>query len=153
MTPELSTAPSQARTLQPSSAPPIDSAIPSLGWPIALIGLLAVAALVLKRRRQGQGQWVKLLETTNLGPKRSLVVVQLGTETVLLGTSEAGIVLLKSGLQRPAPAPVAHLVPEPPGMLKKELNGAQAFDELLAESVEDQELRQKLSDGLRARVS
>jgi flagellar biogenesis protein FliO len=109
---------------------------------LVLIGLLAVGALILSRRHRRQGQWIRVLETTSLGPKRSLVVAQLGAEAVLLGISEAGIVLIKSGLQRAEPNEPPQLPPVPA-----------KFEDLLAESAEDQELRRKLGAGQQARVS
>ncbi len=132
---------------------PIPEPSLQVGWPIALIGALAVTALLLTRRRRRQGRWVKVLETTSLGPRRSLVVAQLGGETVLLATSEAGITLLKAGL---TPEPVAEPTPSPspvpPGLFQRTTHEA-AFEDLLAESAEDQELRRKLAAGQPARVS
>jgi hypothetical protein len=60
---------------------------------------LAVAAYVLARRRKGAAvdRHIQIVETASLGPKRTLVMARIGGETLLLGTSEAGITLLKSG--------------------------------------------------------
>jgi flagellar biogenesis protein FliO len=113
---------------------------------------------------------VQVLETTALGPRRSLVLARLGDELLLLGSSEAGISLLRTqpaGAEE-APAPVAHpggaqLPPqaasgrEPPpalaGLVARLRRARPAtpdprpFDSLLAESAEDQELRRKLARG------
>jgi hypothetical protein len=60
---------------------------------------LAVAAYALARRRKGAAvdRHIQIVETASLGPKRTLVMARIGGETLLLGTSEAGITLLKSG--------------------------------------------------------
>jgi hypothetical protein len=51
---------------------------------------------------------IQILETASLGPKRSLVVARVGEETLVLGTSEAGITLLKtSGEGMAAALPMA----------------------------------------------
>jgi flagellar biogenesis protein FliO len=66
----------------------------SIAIPVVALILLAVVAVVLGRRRKGQGQLVRVLESTSLGPKRSLVVAQMGNETLLIGSSESGLCLL-----------------------------------------------------------
>jgi len=132
-----------ARTLQPVTPMPVDAGTVSFGWPVALIALLGIAALVLSKRKRKAGRWIQVLETQSLGPKRSLVVAQLGTETVLLATSEAGITLLKSGLQRAEVEAASVYAPKLDAQ----------FEDLLSESLEDQELRQKLAAGQQARVS
>jgi len=140
----------------------------SLVAPAVALAALAAAALVLRRRRRAPARRVEVLETTSLGPKRSLVLARLGDEILLLGASEAGIHLLR---KRPAPlgdealeearpgepdrppllpAPLTGLVerlrrarPGPPGI---------PFDALLGESAEDLELRSKLARGQRGSV-
>jgi flagellar biogenesis protein FliO len=141
----------------------------ALAAPIVLLAGLAAAALVLQRRRRPAGRRVEVLETTSLGPKRSLVLARLGDELLLLGASEAGIHLLhtRPAGHGPAPEPAPELeleavpAPEPrregpPALgglvarLRKARPGAApppAFDALLAESAEDQELRRKLARG------
>ena len=138
----------------------------ALALPAALILALGVAAVLLSRRRRTPGRRVQVLETTSLGPKRSLVLARLRDEVLLLGASEAGITLLRAqpaaeaGLEaapepdedgdgdaadRPAPALqglVARLRLARPGSRP----GA-GFEALLAESAEDQELRRKLARG------
>src|ERR1700712_3889348 len=93
--PQTTVALTAAHPLEIAEAPSLH-----LGMPVVFLGLLAVTALVLTRRKKRGGQWVKVLETTSLGPKRSLVVAKLGDETVLLAISEAGITLLKGGIVR-----------------------------------------------------
>lgn len=116
---------------------PIPEAQPHLAAPLAVIGLLAIAAFVFARRKKKQAGWIQVLESTSVGPKRSLLVAQVGDETVLLGSSEAGITLLKAGLTRTVPA----VATEP------------SFEDLLTESAEDQALRIKLAAGQQVQVS
>jgi len=63
--------------------------------PILLLAGVAFAALKLSRRRRQLGRHVRILETTTLGPRRSLIVAKVGNETLLLGASEAGISLIQ----------------------------------------------------------
>jgi len=184
---DTSTSPSPARASPGSGRAGAALTLPrggldagALAAPIVLLAGLAAAALVLRRRRHPAGRRVEVLETTSLGPKRSLVLARLGDELLLLGASEAGIHLLHT---RPAGAPAKELAPaldapdlapdlapeltpaharaaaarEPPptlGGLVTRLRRARpgaapapAFDALLAESAEDQELRHKLARG------
>ena len=153
------------------------SAFPSVATvagPLALLLALAAAALVLSRRRRAPARRVQVLETTSLGPKRALVLARLGDEVLLLGASEAGISLLRTqpaGTANAAPAafapaetlparprePAAALVDLAsrlvPGRRRADAPApSPAFDALLAESAEDQELRRKLSRGLAGSV-
>jgi|GEM_PF-3282105 len=74
----------------------------AVGVPAAFLALLAVAAYGFSRRRRGSlPRHIEILETTSLGPKRSLICARIGDETVILGSSEAGITLLRGG-QGPA---------------------------------------------------
>lgn len=135
---------------------------------LALVGLAGLT-LTLRRRKMLQGsRYIEVLETAGLGPRRSLIVVRMGEETLLLGSSEGGITLLKSQAAdlRPAPslAPAPDMTPsEAPaaktlpafinllGFRRKE-EPTPSFESLLAESPEDQELRRKLASGLGARA-
>jgi flagellar biogenesis protein FliO len=131
--------------------------------PALVLAALAIVALFLARRRRAPGRRVMVLETTSLGPKRSLVLAQLEDEVLLLGSSEAGIQLLKirpadelteapEGLSAPR---ARHL--EPPQALKGLVarlrrarpvpQSLEDFDDLLSESSEDQDLRAKLARG------
>lgn len=64
--------------------------------PAILLAVLAVAAyLFARRRRVLVPRTIEIVETASLGPKRALVVAKVGDETLILGSSEAGITLLK----------------------------------------------------------
>ena len=180
---------------------------------LLLLGLGA-AAYFFARKRATVPRFVRIMETASLGPKRSIVVAQINGETMILGTSEAGITVLQARVEPnvaslaaaavasiAAPAPVAAaapatsstaidatlaiddfdfpdtgaaspdagLIPEADvddsmpaqgGLLArlfrrgKPANESEFhnFEELLEDSVEDQELRHKLSLGLAGRV-
>jgi len=128
--------------------------------PALLLVGLGAAALVLARRRRAPGRRVVVLETTSLGPKRSLVLAQLEGEVLLLGSSEAGIQLLKAcpaDELAEAPAPAHGRRAGAPAALKGLVDRLRRtrpaprpledFDDLLAESSEDQDLRAKLARG------
>lgn len=149
---------------------PADRGLDGLILPVAALLALAVAALLATRRRQQAPRLVRVLETTGIGPKRALVVAQIGDEVMVIGSSEAGLQLLAArpaGLEPQAAAPARlQAVPDPApaaapvrgavlGLLSR-LRGARpatpgqaapAFDALLAESTEDLELRRKLALG------
>ncbi len=119
-----------------------------------LLAGLAAGAFALTRRRTRHTRMVELVESTSIGPRRSLVVARLGEELLLLGSSEAGIALLST---TPAPPRLA-AAPAPPaegrgfGLLARlrlapQRAPAPAFDSLLSESLEDVELRRKLASG------
>lgn len=96
--------PVEAATAAAAARPPLASEVPSdLSSPAGGTGLvlaagvlaaLAAAAWFARRRRTSQGRLVQVLETTSLGPRRSLVLATLGERTLLLGASEAGITML-----------------------------------------------------------
>lgn len=85
-----------------NSAPSADSARSeaqpqgSSSWGLGLGAVLALGAgaLFAVKRRARSPRIVNIVETAALGPKRSLVIAKVGSETLLLGTSEAGISLL-----------------------------------------------------------
>jgi flagellar biogenesis protein FliO len=132
--------------------------LPTGLWAAALLlAGLAATSFALTRRRTRRIRMVEVLESTSIGPRRSLVVARLGDELLVLGSSEAGIALLTT-----SPAPVARAAspaaePAPAqgrgfGLLARLRFGPQrqpapAFDSLLAESLEDVELRRKLAAG------
>ena len=143
--------------------PPTESS--SIAGPIAaglFLALLAVAALVMARRRRATPRLVEILETASLGPKRALVVARLGEEILVIGSSEGGISLLSS---RPAAGLVAREVTRPEAaqappasplravlevfsrLRRRPAAAAPPFERLLTESVEDVELRRKLAQG------
>ena len=144
--------------MQPDAA---SAALPTAGLPelgaiapaaIAL-ALLAIAALIFVRRRSGGPRMVHVLESAAIGPKRSIVVARVGDELLVLGSSEAGIQLLST---RAAPAesvPAPVLEESQAGLLARMgLSRKPEFEELLAESEADRELRRKLAAGRAARV-
>lgn len=100
---------------------PSGGGLRSVAVPALLLGGLAVAAYLFARRRRVTSQrHIEILETTSLGPKRSLVYARIGDETMLLGSSEAGITLLKGSgattsaqvVQVAQAAHVSHAVPQ-----------------------------------------
>ena len=112
------------------------SSLKPMGAGLLLVAF-AVAALVTAKRRKRAPRLVEILESSSLGPKRSLVVARMGHELLLLGSSEGGITLLSA---RPAPAPPAAtsaLAPVEPSR----------FELIFGESVDDVELRRKLAAG------
>jgi flagellar biogenesis protein FliO len=116
---------------------------------IVLLGL-AAAALVLARRKRALGgsRVLEVLDTTSLGPRRSLVVARVGDEALILGVSEAGIALLGSRPASALPAPAAPAAAAvPAGRAAVAAAPARSFDALYAESLEDLELRRKLQQG------
>jgi hypothetical protein len=91
--------PSASTSTSTSAALGTDGQKSSLLAPAGGLAVLAVAAYLLARRRKGAAvdRHIQILETASLGPKRTLIMARIGGETLLLGTSEAGITLLKSG--------------------------------------------------------
>lgn len=154
----------------PLDNPPGTSEPVFFGWVAPALVVLALLAVALwaRRRRQTVTRHVQLLETTAVGPKRSLLVARMGSEMLLIGSSEAGLVLLASrpsteatAQALPGPratplpltcvvAPVASPPPQPNDFAATEPD---SFQSLLDESVEDLELRQKLARGLQGRVA
>ncbi|MEW5847913.1 MAG: flagellar biosynthetic protein FliO [Myxococcota bacterium] len=116
---------------------------PGLGM-AALLGLGAVGFLLARRRRQ-EGQMVEVLQTHALGPRRSIMVARVAGQTLVLSNSEAGIQLLTSVDAKDVP-PTTKKESSP---LESLLAGRDvpSFDDLLAESDEDQALRRKLAAG------
>lgn len=140
------------------------AAVPQLGVaaPFAVLILAVVAiALLLRKRRATSGATLSIVEATSLGPKRELVVVDVLGERLALGVTEAGISVLA---RQPAPLPAlepaapVYVAPtakvEPMGFLDRLRGGKDAaqFEQRLQESLEDQELREKLAAGLRGVV-
>jgi flagellar biogenesis protein FliO len=139
--------------------------IPAGLWAAALIlAGLAAASFALTRRRVRRARMVEVVESTSIGPRRSLVVARLGDELLLIGASEAGIALLTTtpapaAVRAPAPVAAAPQAAEGRGFgllsrlrLRPQRSPAPAFDSLLAESLEDLELRRKLASGLAGSV-
>jgi MYXO-CTERM domain-containing protein len=85
----------------PSSALPKDlprsessASSSSLAWPIFALLALGAAGYLFARQRSRTTHIVSIIETAPLGPKRSLIVARVGSQTLLIGASEAGISLL-----------------------------------------------------------
>jgi flagellar protein FliO/FliZ len=180
-----------------------DTRSASIAAPAIGLAVLAGAAYLFARRRRATSpRHIQIIETASLGPKRSLVVARIGDETLFLGTSEAGITLLKSSRDLPqrrepelvseaelheTDIPIAEAladIPQPSGLDLaatpraglRTIEGGLAslfgrrgfpsgstiesatstddlsFDDVLEDSVEDQELRRKLAAGLSARA-
>lgn len=173
-------------------------AIPSV---LAVLVLLALgtAAFVLTRRRASKGRMIRIVETASIGPRRSLVVANVGGRTMVLGVSEAGVSLLDSqGVAGPEvePEPVEKVpsrsleqaalglrdllmgrkeadagkpveVPreakQEESLLGRLFHGtgepapsqgrSREFEDLLSESLEDEDLRRKLASGQSGRVA
>jgi flagellar biosynthetic protein FliO len=159
-----------------SLAPGLPSGL-GLSGPIAVLLLLGAAALLLSRRRRAPARRIQVVETTAIGPRKSLVLARLGDELLLLGATDAGITLLR---RQPAPRespsavearPLVEAQPADPGSPPASAPGEAAatlvdlaarfvpgrrraraerpaaFEALLLESAEDQELRRKLAAG------
>jgi flagellar biogenesis protein FliO len=165
----------------PAAQVPV-STFPGMLWLLAIPALLAVVALLLRRRPESE-RLLKIIETQSLGGRRALILAQLGNEALLLASSEAGVTLLAA---RPAPQPKPAQAPQPAGREKappaperpsfgrallerlipprapelqpagaaaRQDEGPRSFGALLDETADDQELRRKLVAGRRARVS
>ena len=148
--------------------------------PVLVAMLLAAASIFLiwRRRRQHGLGLIRILESASLGPKRSLVVAQIGGQKLILGASEAGITLLSpigsslSQADGEDPTLVNETGPGPAegekGLLARlfsrrreeqflpEEEGpstmAEDFRDLLEENIEDEELRRRLQAGAGGRT-
>jgi flagellar biogenesis protein FliO len=165
---------------------------------VVLLAGLAIAGVVFARRRTARPRMIKIVETASIGPRRSLVIANVGGRTMVLGVSEAGVALLDAQIAAIAPeaanAQPASLGDESDVVSEQSVAGLRAlaqaqsqgdeptstsetknessllsrlfhhqtaplasssreFEDLLSESLEDQELRRKLSLGLSGRVA
>lgn len=132
---------------------------------LALVGLAALA-FGLSRRRRAPGRSIRIVETASLGPKRSLVVADVLGDRLVLAVSEAGVSVLATKPApafepEPAPTHLIDLQPASPRVLPKmgffarvlgKTPAATRFEDLLGESIEDQELRAKLAAGMKGYV-
>ena len=161
-----------ANPLPPSQGPSFSGG--SLAAGLLLAGLTVAALLLARRKRRSSRRLVEVLESASLGPKRSLVVARMGDELLLLGSSEGGIALLATqpapqgletapladsaapsedagtGIAEAALGVIARLMGRLPAQAARPAAAASPvspFDGLLTESLEDVELRQKLSAG------
>jgi flagellar biogenesis protein FliO len=188
----------------PVVAEPVRSSSSGMMMPAMGLIVMGGVAFFLKRRQGKKTSMIEILETAQLGPKRQLVVARVNGETMILGSSEAGITCLsgihrlpsentfssfpqlqqagqltQSQMQLPArqqfhafdapaaPLAVASEFVDEGGLLTRLFRARgqdkpqekfdnielHEFDNLLQESVADQELRRKLSSGLRGKVS
>jgi flagellar biogenesis protein FliO len=158
--PLLAPAQEPPRVITSSGSPSLISVLPVVSALAALAGI----ALFVSRRRPRPGQRrVEILETASLGPKRQLVLARMGGQLLLLGSSEAGVSLLST---QPAPDEAADALSEPvPEPAPSAAQGlwsrfraapeapARSFDDLLAETADDLELRRKLASGRPGRVA
>lgn len=150
----------------PSASAPSSSGM----WAAALLlAVMSIATAYLYRKKVQKGHHhIKIIESAHLGQRRQLVVAELAGETLLLGVSEAGIVLLKQTQPLPHASPeAASASPAEPPAAKSPFNLAAllrrkerpappagpAFDSLLDETAEDMELRRKLSSGKGGRTT
>lgn len=92
--------PSRPTTLATDRA----SDLQTVAVPLVALLLLSGVAFWRRRSRPGRGRVVRIVETASLGPKRSLIVAEVGGQRLVLGASEAGITLLESGALAAAPA-------------------------------------------------
>ena len=171
--PILSTLPPPSAALPASAlpfpAPPLPASAASGGGvnfgssspsPLGLAGgaliILALGAATLwmnKRKRHGS-RHIQVVETASLGPKRSLALVVVGRQSLLLSCSESGIFLISN---QPATAEMLEgRVPVSPVEAPTPLFGRSApadgpsahggFAVQLAEAEETQGLRRRLSE-------
>ena len=94
-TPTAAPLPARSSTPGPAQGPLRAGGLGGL-WPlVAALAMAGVCAVLLWRRRQRHGNGViRILESASLGPKRALVLADVGGQRLILGTSEAGIALL-----------------------------------------------------------
>jgi flagellar biogenesis protein FliO len=151
--------------------------------PVSLGLLAIVGAFGWRRRRARPERHIRILETAVLGPKRALILAEIDGKSLVLGASEAGIALLSTTPgTAPAPdaeaapaGPPADGADEPGldqgGILarlfhrdrwpERDADDArtgnpeedEAFSALLRESLEDDELRRRLSGDTSGRSS
>lgn len=115
--PDKPAAPAAARSEEPTPTSLWSVALRAL-TPILILGALGVLGLKLTRKRRALGRHVRIVETTSLGPKRSLIVAKVGNETLLLGSSEAGIALIQVRPNEPIDADEFEPV-QPPSKVEK----------------------------------
>jgi flagellar protein FliO/FliZ len=159
---------------------------------VAVLLVLGAAGVFFARRRGRRERMIRILETASIGPRRSLVVACVGSRTMVLGVSEAGVSLLDApvvqdhtvdgtratakgavedaalGLRNLALA-AGFAAEGTPTEAKNESSllgrlfhrkpreaeglERQDFEELFAESLEDEELRRKLALGQAGRIA
>jgi flagellar biogenesis protein FliO len=121
--------------------------------PIVAVLLVLVAgagALVWSRGRVRLDKQIRIIETASLGPKRSLILAEVGGAALVIGASEAGITLLSTTA---APAPAISFATNQSSELARLFGGRTSappgddatFESIFDESFEDLELRQRLT--------
>jgi len=161
-TPTQTPTPISAATASPWAPAAPTGFAGGVALPALVLAGLGTAAFLVTRKRVQRTRLVEVLESQSLGARRSLVVARLGEELLVLGASEAGIHLLTTApaplaLRASAPAAPSSAGPAPADgrglgllarlRLRPQRSPAPVFDSLLAESMEDQELRRKLAVG------
>ncbi|MCP4504042.1 MAG: FliO/MopB family protein [Deltaproteobacteria bacterium] len=135
--------------------------------PLFILAAFALFFTLVKKRRSGL-ESVRVLESTTISKGRQILVVEVSGQRLLLGSSEAGICVLKDRVEiRNAPAPqnleAAAFPPHPAIVAVRRLLGLQAdipepttasFESHLtcetSACSEDEELRRKLTTRLSA---
>ena len=134
----VATVPDDATALAAAKAGVPGGGLRSIGVPATLLAILAAGAYFFARRRRTVSvRRIQILETASLGPKRSLVVARIGDETLILGTSEAGITLLKGSIGASGSAVTAFATAAPVATfsdLESATTGAQDVEAAAAEA-------------------
>jgi flagellar protein FliO/FliZ len=149
-------APASSSPVTPPSVSALSSGSPSplglAGGALIILSLGAATLWTRKRKRQGT-RHIQVVETASLGPKRSLALVVVGRQSLLLSCCDSGIFLVSAQPATPellqetnptaasaaeARTPLFHSVetPRAPG----------GFAAQLAEAEETQGLRRRLSE-------
>ncbi len=127
---------------------------PGTGAPLRTFGLALGLALAAggaalwarrHRRRAPEVPLLQVLQVQRVGPRQSLVVAKLGSQTLVLGATDGGIQLLstrETGAPTPRPTPLSTGAP-PARSGGRE--AAALFEVALGQATEDQELREKLA--------
>lgn len=147
MTPDSHLTPTAALTVSPTPSPSDAAGALATGpqWGGLALLALTVVAWVVTRRRGRTARRLELLESMNLGPRRSLGLVRVDARLLVVGVSEAGVQLLTT---LDAPAAPADTEPSDVPVAAEAL----AFERLLEESTTEQELRARLAAARRSEV-
>jgi flagellar protein FliO/FliZ len=148
--------PASAAALPP--VPNFASSSPSplglAGGALVILGLGAATLWMQKRKRQGS-RHIQILETASLGAKRSLALVVVGRQSMLLSCCDSGIFLVSAQpatpemLQSADQAAAGVAASEAPTPLFRPVETPRAaggFAVQLAEAEETQGLRRRLSE-------
>lgn len=153
-----------SEALTAATAPANTPHLPLSSLWIVVVPLVLLAVTLVLKKRNAISRRLEILETTDLGAKRTLVLARFGKETLLLGSSEAGVTLLATR-EYTEPATAANEKPAKEsamsvGQMASAVIGrisrpqaaspAQSFASLLNDDAESMELRRKLVAGRRA---